>query len=63
MDKAFFLNQANVGEKMYHPLEGPEKGLVHSYYDPSEIKKIFFYFKDVTIVRDEIGRWIIWGEK
>lgn len=48
---------------MYYPLEGPEKGLVHSYYEYREIEEIFSVYQNVNMCLDAIGRWIISGEK
>jgi SAM-dependent methyltransferase len=47
----------------YAPLRGPEKGLPHSFYEKSELEKLFSRFRKVKIARDDMGRWIVRGEK
>ncbi len=51
------------GSGAYVPLLGPEKGLPHSFYEKSELEKLFSKFANVKITKDDMGRWIVRGEK
>jgi len=58
-----FKDNQEVAPGTYAPLSGPEKGLAHSFYTAEEIKSLFSKFTKVKMELDEIGRWIITGEK
>jgi 2-polyprenyl-3-methyl-5-hydroxy-6-metoxy-1,4-benzoquinol methylase len=58
-----FKDHEEIAPGTYVPTIGPEKGLAHSFFAKNEVENIFSRFKDVNIERDEIGRWIIIGEK
>ncbi|MBU1132531.1 class I SAM-dependent methyltransferase [Patescibacteria group bacterium] len=58
-----FKEHENLSRGVYAPLSGPEKGLPHSFYSKEEIEIIFSIFKEVKLDLDDIGRWIIRGEK
>ena len=45
------------------PLNGPEKGLPHSFYSKKEVDMLFSRYSNLEIIIDERGRWIISGEK
>jgi SAM-dependent methyltransferase len=45
------------------PLNGPEKGLPHSFYSKKEIDMLFCRYFNLEVDIDERGRWIISGEK
>ena len=46
------------------PIQGPEKGLPHSFFSSQEIKALFAdEYDDLTIKLDDHGRWIITGQK
>ncbi len=45
------------------PLNGPEKGLPHSFYSKKEVYMLFSRYSNLEIIIDEHGRWIISGEK
>lgn len=45
------------------PLNGPEKGLPHSFYSKKEVDMLFSRYSNLEIIIDEHGRWIISGEK
>jgi len=46
------------------PLQGPEKGLPHSFFSRQEIDELFTgKYVDLSIQTDESGRWIITGQK
>jgi len=47
----------------YTPLLGPEKGLPHSFYGKKELKQLFSRFKEVRIMGDNRGRWVVTGQK
>jgi len=46
------------------PIQGPEKGLPHSFFSRHEIEELFTgKYVDLSIKLDDIGRWIITGQK
>jgi SAM-dependent methyltransferase len=46
------------------PVQGPEKGLPHSFFSKSEIDGLFrSKYSNLTIKADDHGRWIITGQK
>jgi SAM-dependent methyltransferase len=46
------------------PIQGPEKGLPHSFFSKSEIDGMFSSkYSNLTIKLDERNRWIITGQK
>lgn len=45
------------------PLIGPEKGVAHSFYTKTEIKKMFNKFSGITMTNDVSGQWIIIANK
>ena len=62
-DRNRFENHDTIAPMTFAPIDGPEKGLPHSFYLKSEIEALFSKFKNVEITIDEIGRWIIVWEK
>jgi SAM-dependent methyltransferase len=58
-----FKDHIEIGSMTWAPIDGPEKGLPHSFYEKAEIESIFRKFQNVEVVLDEIGRWIIVAEK
>lgn len=58
-----FKNHVEIEPMTWAPIDGPEKGLPHSFYDKAEIESLFSRFHNVEITLDDIGRWIIVGEK
>lgn len=62
-DRNGFKDHDTIAPMTFVPIEGPEKGLPHSFYEKSEIEVLFSKFKNIEINIDEIGRWIIVGEK
>lgn len=46
------------------PVQGPEKGLPHSFFSEPEIDALFrSRYSNLTIKSDDHGRWIITGQK
>ena len=60
---ATFEKTKKIAPGTYIPLLGPEKGLAHSFYEKNELKKLFARFTHLKIARDDMGRWIITGQK
>lgn len=58
-----FKDDKEVSPGTFIPQIGPEKGLPHSFYTKEEINDVFNKFKNINLKLDEIGRWIITGEK
>lgn len=54
-----FSQYAQLADKTFTPLTGPEKGLAHSYYSLEEVKELFDHFSQVEVDLDTIGRWVI----
>jgi 2-polyprenyl-3-methyl-5-hydroxy-6-metoxy-1,4-benzoquinol methylase len=57
------LTHRNISQGTYAPIDGPERGLAHSFYDKNEVKSLFDKYSQVDISLDEIGRWIICAQK
>jgi SAM-dependent methyltransferase len=60
---ATFKESKRIAPGTYVPLLGPEKGLVHSFFEKDELKKLFSRFKRTRIIGDDMGRWIVRGER
>jgi SAM-dependent methyltransferase len=60
---ATFKETKKIATGTYVPLLGPEKGLPHSFYEKDELEKLFSRFEKLKIARDDMGRWIITGQK
>jgi SAM-dependent methyltransferase len=46
------------------PVQGPEKGLPHSFFSRQEIDEMFAgQYGDLSLQTDDSGRWIITGQK
>jgi hypothetical protein len=46
------------------PVQGPEKGLPHSFFSKTEIDALFRgQYSNLNINLDDHGRWIITGQK
>lgn len=58
-----FKEKKEIAPGSYIPIHGPEKGLVHSFYDKGELLELFYNFSNVKIIKDDMGRWIVKGEK
>lgn len=58
-----FKEAKQIAPGTYIPIHGPEKGLVHSFYKKDELAKLFSGFSHVKIAKDDMGRWIVKGEK
>ena len=58
-----FETAKTIAPGTYVPLRGPERGLPHSFYEKSELVKLFSRFRKVKITRDNMGRWIVVGKK
>ena len=58
-----FKNAKRVASGVYVPFIGPEKGLPHSFYERSELEKLFSSFSAVKITKDGSGRWIVRAKK
>lgn len=63
LERDEFESHKEISPMTYVPLGGPEEGLPHSFYEKPEIEELFGKFKNVEISLDEIGRWVIVGEK
>ena len=58
-----FKIRKEIERGTYIPLIGPETGLPHSFYTKKEIQKLFTNFKDLKLLKDDIGRWIVQASK
>ena len=58
-----FKDATQVSPGTFIPIHGPEKGLVHSFYEKEELAKLFSRFSNVKIIKDDMGRWIVKGDK
>ena len=58
-----FKDHQIIAPGTYTPLSGPEKGLPHSFYTHTEIQQLFSQFKDLHIILDHRGRWVIQATK
>ena len=58
-----FKNYKKVAEGTFAPLQGPERGLLHSFYKKEEIQKMFAQFANLQMGLDSHGRWIIQASK
>lgn len=47
----------------YEPLEGPEKGLLHSGFSQAETRKMFSSFTKIEIAQDRLHRWVVMAQK
>lgn len=45
------------------PLEGPEKGLLHSGFTKTETRKMFSKFRQIKIIKDHKARWLVMAKK
>lgn len=58
-----FKDQIELEPMTWAPTDGPEMGLAHSFYEKGELEALFSNFKNVEVAIDEIGRWVVSGEK
>lgn len=63
-----FVNDEDLGNGIFAPVIGPEKGLPHSFYTKPEVEELFKNFNKVRVTLDNRGKiihghWIISGEK
>jgi len=54
-----FKNHEKIGDGIFAPLDGPEKGLAHSFFTREEVTKLFANFRNLKMILDERGRWQI----
>ncbi|MSU55043.1 MAG: class I SAM-dependent methyltransferase [Candidatus Taylorbacteria bacterium] len=58
-----FKDAKQIAPGTFVPIHGPEKGLVHSFYEKEELAKLFSNFENVKIIKDDMGRWVVQGKK
>ncbi|MFQ6124476.1 MAG: class I SAM-dependent methyltransferase [Candidatus Heimdallarchaeota archaeon] len=58
-----FKTRKEIERGTFIPLIGPETGLPHSFYTKKEIQELFTKFKDLKLLKDESGRWIVQASK
>ena len=58
-----FKDKKIMGDGTYAPMEGSEKGLLHTFYRKPEIEQLMEKFRNVNIQFEERGRWFIFGTK
>ncbi|MDD5342581.1 MAG: class I SAM-dependent methyltransferase [Patescibacteria group bacterium] len=63
-----FKNNKDLGNGVFTPLSGPEKGLPHSFYNRKEVYALFNKFTDIKVELEKSGKivhgnWIISGKK
>jgi len=58
-----FKDHEELSPGTFVPMNGPEKGLPHSFYTKEEVQKLFSKFSNVKIELDEIGRWVVQAMK
>ena len=58
-----FKIRKEIEKGTFIPLSGPEKGLPHSFYTKEEIQELFSKFKNLKLLIDERGRWIVQASK
>lgn len=58
-----FKTRKEIERGTFVPLIGPEKGLPHSFFTKKEIQELFTKFKDLKLLKDDIGRWIVQASK
>ncbi|MFQ5820658.1 MAG: class I SAM-dependent methyltransferase [Candidatus Heimdallarchaeota archaeon] len=58
-----FETLKEIEKGTFIPLSGPEKGLPHSFYTKEEIQKLFSIFKNLKLLIDKRGRWIVQASK
>jgi len=58
-----FKTAKEVEEGTFIPVDGPEKGLMHSVFTKQEVERLFAQFQNVAIKQDSRQRWIIIASK
>lgn len=58
-----FKTRKEIERGTFIPLSGPEKGLPHSFYTKEEIQELFSKFKNLKLLIDKRGRWIVQASK
>ena len=58
-----FKNHEELSPGTFAPLDGPEKGLPHSFYTKEDAQKLFSKFNDLKLELDERGRWVAQAQK
>lgn len=58
-----FKTAEEISPGTFRPIDGPEKGLIHSVFNNLEVKELFKPFQDVVIFKSARQRWLITASK
>jgi SAM-dependent methyltransferase len=58
-----FKDSEQIAPGTYIPQTGPEKGLPHSFFSKTEVKKLFSHFKSIHLDLDDRFQWVVRAEK
>lgn len=54
-----FKNSKVIGQGVVIPTQGPEKGLIHSFFGRDEVSGLFSKFKKMEMQKDDRQQWVI----